>query len=205
MRLSTYSLPKAHCLPKLSEPRLIISSGQWVSAFCGPSLTRILTSWVKLQPRYCSLYPMDKEVQIMIDRAIQIVDPLAEASWAIDCLPLMPTHQGEVCCQPEARRRAEANQETAEERWQAIWPRQPSMPLGPHLTPQSLESKSLQATSFRVSTYVSPKTSRSRLLLSARQFSSFKRATTLLCWKGFMKPARGSSGTSRLHYEPAYD
>jgi len=73
-----------------------------VSVLLGPSLTIVLTSLVKLQQRYHSIYhsiyPVNEEIQLMINRAIQIVDLLANASWAQDCLLLMLTYQGEVRC-----------------------------------------------------------------------------------------------------------
>jgi hypothetical protein len=51
---------------------------------------------------------MDEELQIMFDRAVDLVDPIADENWAKDCLPLMPTF----------RRRRE--REAEEERRQAI-------------------------------------------------------------------------------------
>jgi hypothetical protein len=58
----------------------------------------------------------------MIDRSSQIIDPIADDSWAVDCLPLMPTFRARVQREQEARRRAEqerideANRAAAEER-----------------------------------------------------------------------------------------
>jgi hypothetical protein len=58
----------------------------------------------------------------MIDRSSQIINPIADDSWAVDCLPLMPTFRARVQREQEARRRAEqeraeeANRAAAEER-----------------------------------------------------------------------------------------
>jgi hypothetical protein len=58
----------------------------------------------------------------MMDRSSQIIDPIADDSWAVDCLLLMPTFRARVQREQEARRRAEqerideANRAAAEER-----------------------------------------------------------------------------------------
>ena len=39
---------------------------------------------------------MDEEVQYMVELATQVVDPIAEDSWARDCVPLMPTYRERV-------------------------------------------------------------------------------------------------------------
>ena len=69
---------------------------------------------------------MNEELQIMLDRAAQIVDPIADDSWAGDCELLMPTYRERVQREQEALRRAErerideANRAAAEERRLAI-------------------------------------------------------------------------------------
>src|ERR1700733_2742121 len=66
---------------------------------------------------------MDEELQIMFDRAVDLVDPIADENWAADCLPLMPTFQRRKEGEAEEARRIEldeANRQAEEERRQAI-------------------------------------------------------------------------------------
>jgi len=49
---------------------------------------------------------MDEELQLMVDRATQIVDPLAADSWAVDCLMLMPTFSARMERERETAERA---------------------------------------------------------------------------------------------------
>src|ERR1700733_13615766 len=66
---------------------------------------------------------MDEELQLLFDRAVDLVDPIADESWAEDCLPLMPTFQRRREREAEEERRIalhEANRQAKEERCQAI-------------------------------------------------------------------------------------
>jgi hypothetical protein len=57
-------------------------------------------------------FDMDEEVQIMLDRATQVVDAIAEDSWAPESAILMPTYCARLTAEQEAARVAieEANE-----------------------------------------------------------------------------------------------
>ncbi|KIM79270.1 hypothetical protein PILCRDRAFT_10418, partial [Piloderma croceum F 1598] len=82
-----------------------------------------LRTWARTFCRDVSLYvrhfPVNEEIQIYIDRAVDIVDPVATDDWAEDCMQLMPTYQSWVRREQEAARRAkqEAARQAAEDRF----------------------------------------------------------------------------------------
>ncbi|KIM87687.1 hypothetical protein PILCRDRAFT_4101 [Piloderma croceum F 1598] len=82
-----------------------------------------LRTWARTFCRDVSLYvrhfPVNEEIQIYIDRAVDIVDPVATDDWAEDCVQLMPTYQSRVRREQEAARQAaeDAACQAAEDRF----------------------------------------------------------------------------------------
>ncbi|KIM83256.1 hypothetical protein PILCRDRAFT_7217 [Piloderma croceum F 1598] len=68
---------------------------------------------------YVRHFPVNEEIQIYIDRAVDIVDPVATDDWAEDCVQLMLAYQSRVCCEQEATCQAakDAARQAAEDRF----------------------------------------------------------------------------------------
>ncbi|KIM87948.1 hypothetical protein PILCRDRAFT_3658 [Piloderma croceum F 1598] len=82
-----------------------------------------LRTWARTFCRDVSLYvrhfPVNEEIQIYIDWAVDIVNPVATDDWAEDCVQLMPAYQSQVRREQEAARQAteDAARQAAEDRF----------------------------------------------------------------------------------------